>query len=411
MKTTIMGIQHLFVMFGATVLVPLLTGLDVGVALFASGLGTLVFHAITKFQVPVYLGSSFAFIPAIVSIAGAEGGSLHVACGGVVVAGIVYAVTAGLVKLSSPELIFRLLPPYVTGPMIILIGLILAPVAVQNAEASKAPEVLEKIGKLGSLGVALLTFGVGVAVKIYGPILGLRLLGTLPVLAALVVGYIASFALGIVNTETIASASWLGIPQFTTPEFRLGAVLVVLPVAIVTIIEHLGDVLAVGNVVGKNFVKDPGLHRTLLGDGVATSLSALLGGPANTTYSENTGTVALTGNHDPKIMRIAAGLAIAAAFVPKISALIATIPSPVVGGISVLLFGMIASIGIKTLVDNRVDLGRPKILIITSAMLVLGLAGTTLEIGGFELTGLGLAAVAGVILNCVLVESDDKSKT
>ena len=406
MKTTVMGLQHLFVMFGATVLVPLLTGLDVGVTLFASGVGTLVFHAITKFQVPVYLGSSFAFIPAIVGIAGAEGGSLQVACGGIVIAGLVYVGAAALVKFASPRLILRILPAHVTGPMIILIGLVLAPVAIQNAEASKAPEVLDRIGKLGSLGVALLTFGVGVAVKIYGPKLGLRFLATLPVLAAMVVGYFVSFALGIVDTEKIASASWLGTPQFATPEFQLGAVFVALPVAIVTIIEHLGDVLAIGNVVGKNFVKEPGLHRTLLGDGVATSISALLGGPANTTYSENTGTVALTGNHNPAVMRIAAGLAIATAFVPKISALIATVPPPVVGGISVLLFGMIASIGIKTLLDNRVDLGRPKILIITSAMLVMGLGGATVEIGGFGLTGLGLAAVAGIVLNGALPNNE-----
>ena len=406
MKTTVMGLQHLFVMFGATVLVPLLTGLDVGVTLFASGVGTLVFHAITKFQVPVYLGSSFAFIPAIVGIAGAEGGSLQVACGGIVIAGLVYVGAAALVKFASPRLILRILPAHVTGPMIILIGLVLAPIAIQNAEASKAPEVLDRIGKLGSLGVALLTFGVGVAVKIYGPKLGLRFLATLPVLAAMVVGYFVSFALGIVDTEKIASASWLGTPQFATPEFQLGAVFVALPVAIVTIIEHLGDVLAIGNVVGKNFVKEPGLHRTLLGDGVATSISALLGGPANTTYSENTGTVALTGNHNPAVMRIAAGLAIATAFVPKISALIATVPPPVVGGISVLLFGMIASIGIKTLLDNRVDLGRPKILIITSAMLVMGLGGATVEIGGFGLTGLGLAAVAGIVLNGALPNNE-----
>ena len=405
-KLVLLGLQHTFVMFGATVLVPILTGLDVGVALFASGIGTLIFHLITRGALPVYLGSSFAFIPVITSIASTEGGSLAQACGAIVVAGAVYVLVSGLVRVSSVDFLSRILPPHVTGAMIILIGLVLAPVAIGYAEGEKNQVLLDAIGKGGCFSVALATLGVAVLVRVLGPQLGLRFLSTLPVLIALTAGYLLAMAIGIVDHQPVADAAWLGLPAFSSPEFHLPAVLIALPVALVTIMEHLGDVLAVGNVVGKDFVKRPGLHRTLLGDGVATSLSAFLGGPANTTYSENTGALALTGIHDPRVMRIAAVFAMGLAFVPKVGALIETIPTPVIGGILILLFGMIAAIGIKTLVDNRVDLNRPRPLIVVSVMLVVGLGGAQLELGEFRFTGLALASVLGIVLNLLLTIRD-----
>ncbi len=286
--------------------------------------------------------------------------------------------------------------------MIILIGLMLAPVAVQNADGTNAPELKVRLGTAGCLGLAFLTFGVGVAVKIYGRRLGMRFVSTLPVLIALAAAYLASLVRGLVDLDRITAAPWVGLPRFALPEFQATVVFVALPVALVTIMEHLGDVLAIGNVVGKDFTREPGLHRTLLGDGVATTAAAFIGGPANTTYSENTGTVALTGNHDPAVMRFAAVFAVLLSFVPKFSAVIATIPTPVVGGISILLFGMIASIGIKTLIDHRVDLSRPKVMMTVSAMLVLGLGGAEFEWGSFRLSGLGFAAVVGILLNAII---------
>jgi uracil permease len=406
-RTAVLGVQHLFVMFGATVLVPLLTGLDVAVALFASGAGTLLFHLLTRGEVPIYLGSSFAFIPVVRGIAAMEGGSLAQACGGIAAAGLVYVAAAAFVRLVSVEALLRLFPPHITGTMIVLIGLVLAPNALRSAGAADAPEVIERIGEVGCFAVALLTFAVGALVRVFAPRLGLRFLALVSVLVALASGYLVSLPLGIVDLAGIESAAWFGVPHFTAPEFRWRAVTAALPVAIVTILEHLGDVFAIGSVVGKDFVKRPGLHRTLAGDGLATSLAALIGGPANTTYSENTGAVALTGYFNPAVMRVAAVLAVALAFIPKLAAAIVAVPPPVVGGISVLLFGMIASVGIRTLVEARVDFSRPKVLITTSAMLVLGAGGARLEWppGGepwFTIDKLGLAAVVGIVLQLVL---------
>ena len=409
-KNVILGFQHTFVMFGATVLVPLITGLDVGVTLFAAGIGTLLFHIITKFQVPVFLGSSFAFIPGIIAVSTADGGSIPEALGGIAIAGLLYIVVAIIFKFIDPIILHKILPPFVTGPIIVLIGLILAPVAIKNANGTFAAHIVEQIGVNGCWGIALFTFAVAVFVKVYFEKVGQKLLSMLPVLIALISGYVLSIILGIVDFTAVKEAAWFGIPAFSLPVFSTRSISIIVPIAIVTIVEHFGDVLAIGNVVGKDFIKEPGIHRTLLGDGIATTVSAMIGGPANTTYSENTGAVALTGNFNPIIMRIAAVFAIVLSFVPKFTQVIATIPGPVIGGISILLFGMISAIGIKNMVDSKVDFTNAKILMITAAMLVLGIGGAELVIGSFHLVGLGLAAVVGIIMNLILNFGDIKKK-
>ncbi len=406
-KNVVMGLQHTFVMFGATVLVPILTGLDVGVTLFAAGVGTWIFHILTGFKVPVFLGSSFAFIPGLIAVGASQG--LPYALGGIVVAGLLYVVVGTIFKFVSYEHLHKILPAHVTGPMIILIGLILAPVAVQNAKGDFSKPIVDAIGVNGAWGIALFTFAVGVFVKIAFPKFGWKFLSNLPVLISLVAGYVLAALLGLIDFTSVSEAAWIGIPKFTLPKFSVEAISVMVPIAIVTMVEHFGDVLAIGNVVGKDFIKDPGITRTLWGDGIATSVAGLIGGPANTTYSENTGAVALTGVFNPVIMRIAATFAIALAMIPKFTALIGTIPGPVIGGISILLFGMISSIGIKNMVDARVNLSNAKLLIITATMLVLGLGGATFAFGNFKLSGLGLAAIAGILLNLILRPKDATS--
>jgi len=403
-RNVVMGLQHTFVMFGATVLVPILTGLDVGVTLFAAGIGTWLFHIVTKFKVPVFLGSSFAFIPGIAAVGASQG--LPYALGGIVVAGLLYVVVAIIFKFVSYDNLHKILPPQVTGPMIILIGLILAPTAIASANGTNSPAIAEAIGVNGCWLVALFTFAVGIFVKVAFPKFGWKFMSNLPVLIALVTGYLLAIIIGIVDFSSVKEAAWIGIPKFTLPKFSVEAITIMLPIAIVTMVEHFGDVLAIGNVVGKDFIKDPGIHRTLIGDGLATSLSALIGGPANTTYSENTGAVALTGVKNPIVMRIAACFAIVLAMIPKFTALIGTIPGPVIGGISILLFGMISSIGIKNMVDARLNLGNSKLLIITATMLVLGLGGATFAVGNVKLSGLGLAAIFGIVLNLILRPKD-----
>ena len=401
-KNFIIGFQQMFVMFGATVLVPLLTGLDVGVTFFTAGVGTLLFHIVTKFQVPVFLGSSFAFIPGIIAVSTAKGGSLPEALGGIAIAGLLYIFVAIIFKFISVRTLHKILPPFVTGPMIILIGLILAPVAISNANGTNAASIIEKIGVNGCWFVAMFTFAVAVFVKVFFNKIGQKFLSMLPVLFALISGYVVAIILGIVDFTTVNEAAWFGLPKFSLPVFSIRSISIIVPIAIVTIVEHFGDILAIGNVVGKDFFNKPGIHRTLMGDGLATSLSAMIGGPANTTYSENTGAVALTGNYNPIIMRIAAVCAITLSLVPKFTSIISTIPGPVIGGISILLFGMISSIGIKNMVDHKVDLTNPKILMTSAAMLVLGLGGAKFSFGNFELEGLGLAALVGILLNVIL---------
>ncbi|MFP4550348.1 MAG: uracil-xanthine permease family protein [Spirochaetales bacterium] len=387
-KTVVLGLQHTFVMFGATVLVPIITGLDVGVALFAAGIGTLIFHFLTKMKVPVFLGSSFSFMPPIIAVAEASGGDLAFATGGILVAGLVYVVVAVIFKFVNFKWLQLILPAHVTGPIIILIGLLLANVAINNAS--------------GNWWIAALTFAFGVFVKIGFERFGWKFLSALPILLALIFGYIISIVWGIVDFSSVNDAAWVGIPNFMLPKFSGSALALIVPVAIVTIVEHFGDVIAIGDVVKQNFLKDPGVHRTLLGDGIATSVSALLGGPANTTYSENTGAVALTGVKNPAVMRIAAVFAILLSLIPKFNALIGTIPGPVIGGISILLFGMISSIGIRNMIDARVNMDDPRPLIISAAMLVLGVGNAAFVVGGLTLSGLALSAIVGIVLNVLI---------
>lgn len=403
-KKIILGIQHTFTMFGATVLVPIITGFDISVALFMAGIGTLLFHLITKGKVPAFLGSSFAFIAPVISvlllITGASSPeqafssplaseAFAYAQGGLVVAGLVYLVMAGLIGVFGVEKVISFFPPIVTGPIIMVIGLKLAPVAIDMASSNWL--------------LAIVSFGIVTAVSIYGN----GFLKVLPVLIGLIGGYIVALITGNVDFTAIAQAdNFIALPNFTIAKFSLKTIMMIAPVAIATMIEHVGDVLAIGTTVNKDFVKEPGLHRTLIGDGLATIVSAMFGGPANTTYSENTGVLALTKVHDPSIVRIAAGFAILLGIMPKIGAIIKTIPTAVVGGISIVLFGMIASIGAKSLVEHKIDFGKSRNLIISAVILVLGLGGASLPVNlgmiNFTIEGMALAAIVGIILNKIL---------
>ncbi len=410
-RVVVLGLQHTFVMFGATVLVPILTGLDVGVTLFAAGIGTLIFHVITKFKMPVFLGSSFAFLPPIFAVAAAHGGDLAYATGAILIAGLAYLLVSLIFTFVSTDWLHKILPPHVTGPIIILIGLLLAPVAIGNITGDAAAGIVDQIGRNGAWIIALITFATGVIVKVGFDRMGWRFASQLPVLIALIVGYIVAIIAGIVDFGIVANRAWIGLPEFMAPKFSATAIALTVPVAIVTVVEHFGDVVAIGSVVKKDFVADPGINRTLLGDGIATSVSALLGGPANTTYSENTGAVALTGVYNPNVMRIAAVFALVLAVIPKFTGMIQSIPAPVIGGISILLFGMIAAIGIRNMVESRVNMDDSKILIIVAAILVIGTGGAAFTAGEtFELSGLGLAAVAGILLNVVINFKSFKTK-
>lgn len=379
-------------MFGATVLVPLLTGLNPAVALFTAGLGTLVFHLVTGRVVPVFLGSSFAFIAPILA-AKEAGFSLAAVGGGIAAAGLVYALFALLVRLIGSERVRWVFPPVVTGPVIVVIGLTLAPVAVQMASKDW---LLASFTFLSAVVSAVFFRG---------------LFQMIPVLLGVGAGYLLALALGRVDLKPLAEAPWWGLPAFTPATLEWGAILLIAPVAFVTVMEHIGDILTNGRVVGKDFFQKPGLHRTLLGDGLATSLAGLLGGPANTTYSENTGVLAVTKVYDPLVLRIAAVFAILLSFSPKLAALLQTLPQGVLGGVSMLLFGMIASIGIRTLAEAEIDFTHSRNLIVVSAILVLGLGGAvaqlgTLQVAGasvpLKVSGMALAALVGVVLNLLL---------
>lgn len=388
----ILGLQHTVAMFGATVLVPLLTGLNPAVALFTAGVGTLLFHLVTGRMVPVFLGSSFAFIAPILA-AKEAGFSLSAIGGGIAAAGLVYVLFALLVLLIGSERVRQVFPPVVTGPVIVVIGLTLAPVAVEMASKDWL--------------LAVVTFAGAVVSAVFFR----GLFQMVPVLVGVGVGYLVALALGRVDLRPLGEAAWFGLPPFTPAAFEWGAVLLIAPVAFVTVMEHIGDILTNGRVVGKDFFVKPGLHRTLLGDGLATSLAGLLGGPANTTYSENTGVLAVTRVYDPLVLRIAAGFAILLAFIPKLSALLQTLPQGVLGGISMLLFGMIASIGIRTLAEAEIDFTQSRNLIVVSAILVLGLGGAVAQLGTVQVagaavplkvSGMALAALVGVVLNLLL---------
>ena len=381
-QKTVVGAQFLFVAFGATVLVPLLVGLDPSVALFTAGLGTLIFHAVTKGKVPIFLGSSFAFIAPIIKATELYGlpGTL---CG-LVAVGAVYGVMSALVRLRGIGFVTRLFPPIVVGPVIMLIGLSLAGTGVDMAKGNWLLAI-----------VALLTT---VAVNLFAK----GLLKLIPIFAGIVVGYIVAAVTGNVDFKPVLDAPWFALPAFVRPEFCWEAIVFMIPVAIAPVIEHIGDVYAINEVTGNDYVKDPGLHRTMLGDGLACVAASLIGGPPVTTYSEVTGAVSLTKISDPSVLRIAGMFGILFSIVGKMSALLKTIPSAVLGGIMLLLFGTIASVGINTLVKNKVDMGNTRNLVISSLILTLGIGGAEMHIGAVTFGGIGLAALVGVILNLVI---------
>ncbi|MCY1488519.1 Uracil permease [compost metagenome] len=398
-RQVLSGAQMLFVAFGALVLMPLITGLDPNVALFTAGLGTLLFQLVTGRQVPVFLASSFAFITPIILAKGQFG--LAATMGGVVAAGFVYTFLGLAVKIKGTGFIDRLLPPVVIGPVIISIGLAMAPIAANMA-----------MGKSGD-GTELIPYGTAMMISMPALVTTLivavfarGMLRLVPIISGVLVGYALSFAFGVVDTAKILAAPWLELPAFTAPEFNLQAILFIVPVALAPAIEHIGGVIAIGGVTGKNYLKTPGLHRTLLGDGIATSAAGLFGGPPNTTYAEVTGAVMLTKNYNPKIMTWAALFAIGLAFVGKFGAILQSIPVPVMGGILCLLFGSIAAVGMNTMIRHQVDLAEARNLVIVSVTLVFGIGGMLIGSGtgqdDFGLKGIALCAIVAIALNLLL---------
>ncbi|NDL67931.1 uracil-xanthine permease family protein [Anaerotalea alkaliphila] len=416
-KKLVLGFQHVLAMFGATVLVPFLTGLDPAIALFSAGVGTLLFHLCSKMIVPVFLGSSFAFIGAIALTLNPQGfdnsvlrgpgnwvnylDTLAVVKGGIIAAGFVYILIAGLIYFLGVETIKKFFPPIITGPIIVVIGLRLSPIAINSAFLNNGVFDLSYVAVSS---IVLLTMIV-VSIFAHG------FFKMVPILIAVGVGYLVSVPFGLLDTTSIQEASMFTAfdPQVlsqlgTLPTFTLSGVIAIAPIALVVFIEHIGDITTNGAVVGKNFLENPGVHRTMLGDGVATVFAGLIGAPANTTYSENTGVLAVTKVYDPKIIRIAAVIAILLSFVGKFAAAIRSIPTPVMGGISIMLFGMIASVGMRILINAALDFSHSRNLIISAIILVLGIGVSELPLGatGVTISGLALAALFGVVLNIVL---------
>lgn len=419
-KMLVLGLQHMFAMFGATILVPILVnvyfegeGLSIQVTLICAGLGTLFFHLCSKLKVPAFLGSSFAFLGGFQTVAQLDTGifanmtmgeKLPYACGGIVVAGLLYLILALIIKLIGVKKVMRFLPPVVTGPIIICIGLSLAPSAVSNASTNWL--------------LAVIALGTIIIFNIWGK----GMFNIIPILMGVLISYAVALILNavgmtnpdgsaILNFAGVQAASWVGLPPFQICKFDLTAVLVMAPIALATMMEHIGDMSAISATVGENFIEDPGLHRTLVGDGLATSFSALVGGPANTTYGENTGVLELSKVYDPKVIRLAAIYAVVLSFIPKMAEIIGSIPSAIIGGVSFMLYGMISAIGVRNIVENKVDFTKSRNLIIAAVILVSGLGfsgGLTFTIGGtsITLTGLAIAAIAGILLNAVLPGND-----
>ncbi len=393
----ILGIQHVLAMFGATVLVPFLTGLNPSLALISAGVGTLIFHFCTKRIVPVFLGSSFAFIGALTLVLKEEGiGAIK---GGVIAAGLIYVLMSYLVKVFGVQRVKSFFPPIVTGPIIMLIGLRMAPTALGMAGYAH--------GKFDPK--SLVVACVVIFVMVFITMMKRSFLRLIPILAAVIVGYTVATFMGMVNFDLVSQAKWVGLsPEathdlLTLPQISLTGIIAIAPIALVVFIEHIGDITTNGAVVGKDFFKNPGIHRTLLGDGLATVAAGFIGGPANTTYGENTGVLAVTKVYDPAILRIAACYAIVLGFIGKFGILLQSIPLPVMGGVSVILFGMIASVGVRTVVDARLDFSNSRNLIIASLIFVLGIAVDNIVLWKtVSVSGLALAALAGVILNKVL---------
>lgn len=406
-KGLLLSFQHVFAMFGATILVPLILGMPVSVALLASGIGTLIYQVATKSKVPVYLGSSFAYITAMAVAIQQMDGDISGAQTGVILVGLLYVVVAAFVKLLGTKWIDKILPPIVIGPMIMVIGLGLAGSAVTNAGFVAG-------GDLRHIFAAVSTFLITAFVNTKGK----GLFKIIPFLIGIIGGYVIALALGLVDFTPVLEAKWVEMPglilPFATPwfesyEFYLGPeTLAILPVALVTISEHIGDHTVLGKITHREFLKDPGLSRTLIGDGVATAVSAFIGGPANTTYGENTGVIGMTRIASVSVIRNAALIAIGLSFFGKFTALISTIPTAVLGGMSILLYGVIASNGLKVLIEEQVDFGKVRNLIIASSMMVLGLGGAILEIGTvISFSGTALSAIAGILLNLILPQESE----
>ena len=423
-KMLILGLQHMFAMFGATILVPILVnsyfhgeGLSVQVTLFCAGIGTLLFHILTRFKVPAFLGSSFAFLGGFAAVAELDSGifttmsygeKLPYACGGVLIAGLLYLILALIVKAIGAKRVMRFLPPVVTGPIIICIGLSLAPSAIANASQNWL--------------LAIIALAVIVAFNIWGK----GMFKIIPILMGIVISYICAIIfhnLGMTNADGSAildftsavAAAPVGIPDFFICKFNLTAILVMAPIAIATMMEHVGDISAISATAGEDFVEDPGLHRTLLGDGLATALSAMIGGPANTTYGENTSVLALSRVFDSRVVRLAAVYAIAISFLPKLAALIGSLPASIIGGVSFILYGMISAIGVRNLIENHVDLTISRNLIIAAVILVCGIGftnGITFQVGNtpITLTGLAIAAIAGIVLNIIIPNKEETTE-
>ena len=419
-KMLLLGLQHMFAMFGATILVPILVnnyfkgeGLSIQVTLFCAGVGTLLFHFCSKGKVPAFLGSSFAFLAGFATISKLNTGAfanisnaekLSYACGGILVAGLLYLVLALIIRLIGVKKVMRFLPPVVTGPIIICIGLSLASSAIGNASTNW-----------------FLAF-IALAVIIVFNIWGKGMFKIIPILMGVVIAYAVAVilnALGIknpdgsviINFAPVAQAGIVGLPPLQLCKFDLTSIMIMAPIAIATMMEHVGDMSAISATVGENFLSDPGLHRTLLGDGLATALSSAFGGPANTTYGENTGVLELSHVHDPRVIRIAAVFAIVLSFIPKVSEIIGSMPSAIIGGVSIMLYGMISAIGVRNVVENQVDFTKSRNLVIAAVILVCGLgfsSGLTFNVGGtsITLTGLAIAAIAGIVLNAILPGND-----
>ncbi|MCD8379418.1 MAG: uracil-xanthine permease family protein [Lachnospiraceae bacterium] len=419
-KMLLLGLQHMFAMFGATILVPVLTnsyfegeGLSIQVTLVCAGLGTLFFHVCSKFKVPAFLGSSFAFLGGYATVASMNTGKfadmtmgekLPYACGGVVVAGLLYLVLALVIKLLGVKKVMRFLPPVVTGPIIICIGLSLAPSAVSNASTNWF--------------IAIVAFAVIVIFNIWGK----GMFKIIPILMGVVISYAVALimqTMGMTNPDGsvildfsgVAAAGWVGLPPFQICKFDISAILVMAPIALAAMMEHIGDMSAISATVGENFIEDPGLHRTLVGDGLATSLSAFFGGPANTTYGENTGVLELSKVYDPRVIRLAAVFAVVLGFIPKVAEVIGSMPASIIGGVSFMLYGMISAIGVRNVVENNVDFTKSRNLIIAAVILVSGLGfsdGLTFSVFGtsITLTALSLAVILGILLNLILPGND-----
>lgn len=396
LRQAIIGMQMLCVAFGALVLVPILTGLNPSVALFTAGVGTLIFQIVTKRKVPIFLASSFAFIAPI--IYGVQTWGIPATLSGLLAAGLVYLFLSGLILARGLSIIKKVLPPVVVGPVIMVIGLNLAPVAVHLAMGKTGDGTAVLVAQGPALFIALISL----LVTVLAVLLGKGMVRLLAILIGIAAGYIISLLYGLVDFGPVLKAPFFSVPEFVFPQLNWQAVLFIVPVAIAPAIEHIGDMLAISHVVGEDFLVKPGLHRTLLGDGLATSFAAMVGGPPNTTYSEVTGAVTLTRAFNPAIMTWAALTAIVLSFSGTLGALLATIPTPVMGGIMTLLFGTIATIGMNSLVREGTDLAQPRNMIIVSLILVFGIGDMALGYADFMVRGIGLAAIVGVALNLLL---------